>query len=122
MIELIDSFRPEELYTLHPQLDRHPSHRAAGKVCVDALRQCSNENITLWAYEVWGLFPHWDRFENITDEMPTKLAAIAEHRSQIAAIPYVDGISGLNRWRAVFADPHQTEVRAKYAEVFIKLK
>jgi LmbE family N-acetylglucosaminyl deacetylase len=122
MVEMINSFGPEEIYTLHPELDRHSSHRTAGKISVDALLQYSNENITLWAYEVWGLFPQWDRFENITDEMPTKLAAIGEHKSQIAAIPYIDGISGLNRWRAVFADPHQSEVKAEYAEVFIRLK
>lgn len=121
MIEVIDSFDPEEIFTLHPDLDRHHSHRAAGKICVDALRQCSNGNIKLWAYEVWGLFAEWDRFENITRQMPTKLAAIDKHKSQIAAVPYADGVAGLNRWRAVFADPHQTEVQAEYAEVFVKL-
>ncbi len=121
MIELIDRFGPEEVFTLHPELDRHPSHRMAGKICVDALSKRSTNAITLWAYEVWGLFAKWDRFEDVTDQMPTKLAAIAEHRSQIAAIPYADGIAGLNRWRAVFADPHQAEAPAKYAEVFVRL-
>jgi len=121
MIEVIDSFEPDEIYSLHPELDRHPSHRMAGKICVDALRQCSNRNIKLWAYEVWGLFPKWDRLEDITAHIETKIAAIGEHKSQIAAIPYVDGVVGLNRWRAVFADPHQSTVEAVYAEVFLRL-
>ena len=122
MIQVIESFEPEEIFTLHPDLDRHPSHRAAGKITIDAIdRNKGNANIRLWAYEVWGLFADWNRFENITDQMPKKLAAIGEHGSQLAAIPYCDGIEGLNRWRAVFADPHQTATQAKYAEVFLKL-
>ncbi|HSL02768.1 MAG TPA: hypothetical protein VK901_04430 [Nitrospiraceae bacterium] len=38
--------------------------------------------------------------------MAKKMAAIAEHRSQVATIPYGEGVLGLNRWRAVFADPN----------------
>jgi len=121
LIEEINSFDPEEIYTLHPELDRHPSHRAAGRICLDALRQ-NNSGIQVWAYEVWGLFPKWDRLENITDQMERKLAAIDEHKSQIAAIPYAEGIAGLNRWRAVFADPHQVSTEGEYAEVFLKLR
>ncbi|MFL6467169.1 MAG: PIG-L deacetylase family protein, partial [Pyrinomonadaceae bacterium] len=121
LTEVAAAFDPEEIYTLHPELDRHASHRAAGAICVDALKQISDHNIKLWAYEVWGLFAKWDRFEDITDHIEKKLAAVAEHRSQIAAVPYGDGIVGLNRWRAVFADPHQSAVQAQYAEVFIKL-
>jgi len=123
LVEIIDSFDPQEIFTLHPDLDRHPSHRAAGKITVDAFSQSrSNGNIQMWAYEVWGLFAKWDRFEDITEQMAKKLKAIGEHCSQLAAIPYSDGIAGLNRWRAVFADPHQTEAVAEYAEVFVKLK
>ena len=121
LVVVMNEFQPEEIYTLHPDLDRHPSHRAAGRICLDALK-ANNSNISVWAYEVWGLFPKWDRLENITDQMERKLAAIDEHKSQIAAIPYADGIAGLNRWRAVFADPHQSKPPGEYAEVFIKLK
>lgn len=31
--------------------------------------------------------------------------SIMEHQSQVATIPYGKGVLGLNRWRAVFADP-----------------
>ena len=121
LIEVISRFQPDEIYTLHPDLDRHASHRAAGKITVDALEQL-NSTVDLWAYEVWGLFPQWDRLEDISDYLDTKLASIKEHRSQIAAIQYDEGITGLNRWRGVFADPHQQESPARYAEVFIKLR
>jgi LmbE family N-acetylglucosaminyl deacetylase len=121
LIEIVNRFEPDEVYTLHPELDRHASHRAAGKITIDALDQtdCSAE---AWAYEVWGLFPSWDRLEDISDHLETKLGAIKEHRSQVAAIEYDEGIAGLNRWRGVFADPHQQESPARYAEVFIKLR
>lgn len=121
LIQLIDSLKPDEVYTLHPELDRHPSHRIAGKIAVEALQQRSGEKIPLWAYEVWGLFPTWDRSEDITEFIETKKACIAAHASQVAAVPYVDGVIGLNRWRAVFADPHQSKTDGEYAEVFIKL-
>jgi N-acetylglucosamine malate deacetylase 1 len=122
LTEIINSVMPEEIFTLHPELDRHPTHRLAGKISLDAIKQTNLQSTILWAYEVWGLFPSWDRFEDITDQIGIKLKAIAEHQSQLAAIPYTDGISGLNRWRAVFADPREEKVTANFAEVFLKLK
>ena len=121
LVKVVDQFRPDEVFTLHPELDRHASHRSAGTITVEAVRK-ANSKAELWAYEVWGLFPSWDRFEDISDQLETKIAAIKEHRSQIAAVQYEEGIEGLNRWRAVFADPHQEKSPAKYAEVFIRLR
>jgi LmbE family N-acetylglucosaminyl deacetylase len=121
LVKVIDQFRPDEIYTLHPELDRHASHRAAGKITLDGLSH-TNSNAEVWAYEVWGLFPRWDRLEDISDHLKTKLAAIREHSSQTAAIQYDEGIVGLNRWRGVFADPRQDESPARYAEVFIRLR
>jgi len=121
LVEVINEFQPDEIYTLHPELDRHASHRAAGKITVDALTK-ANSAAELWAYEVWGLFADWDRLDDISDHLETKLAAIREHSSQTAAIQYDEGIAGLNRWRGVFADPHQEKSPASYAEVFIKLR
>ncbi|MCI0445824.1 PIG-L family deacetylase [bacterium] len=120
--EVIDSVMPEEIFTLHPELDRHPTHRLAGKISIDAIKRSHLRTVIVWAYEVWGLFNSWDRFEDITDQIGTKLKAIGEHKSQLAAIPYAEGITGLNRWRAVFADPKQEKATATFAEVFLKLK
>jgi LmbE family N-acetylglucosaminyl deacetylase len=121
LVEIIDGFEPDEIYTLHPELDRHASHRAAGQVTIRAFERANN-HADLWAYEVWGLFPRWDRLEDISEQIDIKLAAIKAHKSQIAAIKYDDGIAGLNRWRGVFADPNQQRSPAKYAEVFVKLR
>jgi LmbE family N-acetylglucosaminyl deacetylase len=122
LTEVINSVMPEEIFTLHPELDRHPTHRLAGKISIDAFKQTNLESTVLWAYEVWGLFHSWDRFEDISDQIGIKLKAIGEHKSQLAAIPYAEGITGLNRWRTVFADPKQEKVTGTYAEVFLKLK
>jgi N-acetylglucosamine malate deacetylase 1 len=120
LAEVINSVMPEEIFTLHPEIDRHPTHRLAGKISIDALKQ-TNLQSSLWAYEVWGLFHSWDRYEDISDQIGIKLKAIGEHQSQLAAIPYAEGITGLNRWRAVFADPKQEKVTDTFAEVFLKL-
>lgn len=121
--EVINSVLPKEIFTLHPELDRHPTHRLAGKISLDAIKQTHLQApIDVWAYEVWGLFNTSDRFEDITNHIGIKLKAIAQHQSQLAAIPYAEGITGLNRWRAVFADPQQEKVTAAFAEVFLKLK
>lgn len=122
LTELVDRLRPTEVYTLHAELDRHPAHRLAGKLIQECL---SESGLTptdgFWAYEIWGLFSSWDRLEYIDGYIAKKLLALAEHRSQVAAIPYDDGVLGLNRWRAVFADPRASAPSGMYAEAFLRL-
>lgn len=113
---------PSEIYTLHPEWDRHPTHRASAKILMDLLQSLSDLQATVWAYEVWGLFPRWDRFEDISNVISKKIAAVQAHKSQIAVVPYTEGILGLNRWRAVFADPAQIDNKATFAEVFVRLQ
>lgn len=120
ILKIIRSLKPQQIFTLHPKLDRHPSHRLAGRICLKACSESRLKN-EVWAYEVWGLFAKWDRFEDISEQMGKKLKAIEEYQSQLAAVPYADGIRGLNRWRAVFADPGQDAPPADFAEVFLRL-
>ena len=51
----------------------------------------------IWAYEIWGPFATWDRLEYIDRYVAKKMAAIAEHRSQVATIPCGEGFLGSNR-------------------------
>lgn len=120
--EILTETDPAEIYVLHPDWDRHPTHRAAGKLLMDSLLDFRESRAVVWAYEVWGLFPRWDRFEDISSVISSKIAAVQAHKSQIAVVPYTEGILGLNRWRAVFADPGQMENKATFAEVFVRLK
>lgn len=119
--EIIKELRPVEVYSSHHQRDRHPTHQLAGKLTRECIKETPVSISAVWAYEVWGLFPHWDRIEYIDSQIGQKLRAIREHKSQIASIPYAEGIAGLNRWRAIFADPHQTTTKGTFAEIFLSL-
>lgn len=119
LIELLVRLRPTEIYTLDEELDRHPAHRLAGKLARESVLETGSVlSRGLWAYEIWGPFATWDRLEYIDCHVAKKMAAIAEHRSQVATIPYGEGVLGLNRWRAVFADPKASAPAGVYAEVF----
>jgi LmbE family N-acetylglucosaminyl deacetylase len=118
--EIIQEQNPSEIYTMHPELDRHFTHRVAGKLTMDVAANIRPAPV-IWAYEVWGLFPKWDRLENISDHVSRKRMAIEEHRSQIAAFSFSEAVAGLNRWRAVFSDPEAQGSRTAYAEAFIRL-
>lgn len=120
--ELINHLRPDEIYSLHDRWDRHPTHCLAGKLTRECVEETSLSIEAVWAYEVWGLFPHWDRIEYIDAQVGKKLQAIAAHQSQIASIPYGEGILGLNRWRAIFADPRQSTLKGAFAEVFLAMR
>jgi len=122
LAELLDRLQPTEVYTLDEERDRHPAHRLAGKLAREsALEAGIALRGGIWAYEIWGPFAAWDRLEYIDDYVAKKMAAIAEHRSQIATIPYGEGVLGLNRWRAVFADPKANAPAGQYAEVFRRI-
>ncbi len=119
---LMERLQPAEVYTLHEELDRHPGHRLVGKLVRECLLETSlTPSEGLWAFEVWGLFTAWDRLEYIDGYVTKKSLAIGEHRSQVATIPYGEGVLGLNRWRAVFADPKASAPGGVYAEVFLRV-
>jgi N-acetylglucosamine malate deacetylase 1 len=113
--------KPDEIFTLHPEIDRHATHRQSGKITLEVARHLKVRS-SVWAYEVWGLFSQWDRFEDISSYVAPKLHSINQHRSQIEAVPFGEGVLGLNRWRAIFADPSEKTVNTAFAEVFVQLK
>ena len=122
LVEILARLRPTEIYTLDEELDRHPAHRLAGKLA----RECVLEaglalSGGIWAYEIWEPFATWDRLEYIDRHAAKKMAAIAEHHSQVATIPYGEGVLGLNRWRAVLANPKASAPAGVYAEVFRRI-
>ena len=122
LIEILARLQPTEVYTLDEELDRHPAHRLAGKLARDCIREAGvAPSGGVWAYEIWEPFATWDRLEYIDLYVTKKMAAIAEHHSQVATIPYGEGVLGLNRWRAVFADPKASAPAGMYAEVFRRI-
>jgi LmbE family N-acetylglucosaminyl deacetylase len=122
LAEVITRLKPTEVYTLHEELDRHPGHRQTGRLVRETVDESGlTPSGGVWAYEVWGPFAKWDRLEYIDAYVEKKKLAIAEHRSQEATIPYGDGVIGLNRWRAVFADHRADSPAGTYAEVFLRV-
>ncbi len=120
--DILERVRPVEIYTLHPEQDRHPAHRLTGRLVRESFIAVGlAQSGGLWAYEVWGPFAAWDRLEYIDATVAKKMLAIAEHRSQVATIPYGEGVLGLNRWRAVFADHKASVPAGAYAEVFLRI-
>lgn len=122
LMELIIQTTPIEIYFPHPHFDRHPTHRICSELVLEVANSLAKNNLMpplkFWTYEVWGLFPYWNRLEDITDFYKAKIEAIKKHKSQIHDMPYVDAVLGLNRWRAVFEDPDQIPNK-KYAEAFL---
>ena len=122
LVEVMTRLKPAEVYTLHEELDRHMGHRQAGRLVRESIGEWGlTPSGGVWAYEVWGPFARWDRIEYIDPYVEKKRLAIAEYRSQVATIPYGDGVLGLNRWRAVFADPMEDAPASTYAEVFLRV-
>ena len=111
--------KPTVAYTLHPQLDRHPTHRKAGEATLEAKGKAAWTG-AVWAYEVWGAFPRPDQFEGIDGTVGEKALAIRAHQSQIATMDY-GTVIGFNRWRAAFSDTHSASRDAAYAEAFMLL-
>jgi len=122
LVEMLARLRPTEVYTLDEELDRHPAHCLAGKLARESVLEAGIVlSGGLWAYEIWGPFAIWDRLEYIDRYVAKKMAAIAEHHSQVATIPYGEGVMGLNRWRAIFADPNASAPAGQYAEAFRRI-
>jgi LmbE family N-acetylglucosaminyl deacetylase len=122
LVEVMTRLKPTEVYALHEEHDRHPGHRQASRLVRESVGESGlMPSGGCWAYEVWGPFAKWDRLEYIDAYVEKKRLAIAEYRSQVGTIPYGEGVLGLNRWRAVYADPMEAAPAGSYAEVFLRV-
>jgi len=123
--EAMERFSPREIYMPHPEIDKHPTHRAVSSIALDTLREMDSsllpEGLKVWCYEVWTPFPSYDRMEDISLQMHVKQAAIDAHKSQLEYKNYTDGITGLNRYRAIFNETGGLTIM-EYAEVFVEIK
>jgi len=121
--ELINTFRPGEIFIPHPEIDKHRTHRLVSEQVLGVMSEVFKTNADrpeCWCYEVWTSFQDYDRLEDISDFVDIKTKAIEMHSSQTAYKNYVDGIIGLNRYRAVFHESSGVSDMG-YAEVFKKI-
>jgi LmbE family N-acetylglucosaminyl deacetylase len=110
----IETAQPELIYLPHPT-EWHPDHRATLPILKVACTGLLSPAPRLRGYEIWTPLAEYQHVQDISRVMPTKLAALREHRSQIADWDYVRAITGLNTYRGVLAG------RCEYAEVFQEL-
>jgi LmbE family N-acetylglucosaminyl deacetylase len=122
--EIINQFRPAELFMTHPKIDKHPTHQIISRLVIETLDEARKGKSfvpqKIWCYEVWTPFERYDRIEDISDYVDKKSAAIDAHKSQIEYKNYTEGMKGLNRYRAIF-NTTSGVTETKYAEVFIEL-
>lgn len=123
--EALLRFKPDEIYLPHPEIDKHPTHKLVSALAITEFEAMSANSEykadKIWCYEVWTPFPNYDRIEDITQYIDQKVMAIESHRSQLEYKNYIEGIIGLNRYRAVFDERHGV-TNLVYAEVFLELK
>lgn len=94
----IDKLSPAEIYLPHPEIDKHPTHRAVSNAVLDKLKEMQGTGRsvpTIWCYEVWTPFPSYDRIEDITEYIEVKTALINAHRSQLEYKTTPKGCLGL---------------------------
>jgi len=122
--EIINHFKPTEIFSTHPNIDKHSTHQTVSKLLLDVLHKMGEKESLIpkkiWCYEVWTPFERYDRVEDISDYIYKKKAAINAHKSQLEYKDYTEGILGLNRYRAVFNNTRGV-TEMKYAEVFLEL-
>ena len=123
--KVLERLRPEEVYMPHPEIDKHPTHRAVSQAVIEKMREMTQAGAQvperIWCYEVWTPVPNYDRIEDISEYIDVKSAAVNVHKSQLEYKSYTEGILGLNRYRAVFDERHGV-TEGLYAEVFLELK
>lgn len=118
MITILEQIQPDIIYIPH-KADDHKDHMMTYRIVVAALKkqreQHKNMPIVL-CYEVWAPLQRYTFTENISREMPLKLAALREHATQLASLAYDQAIEGLNRYRGIMSAK-----RCRYAECFYEV-
>jgi LmbE family N-acetylglucosaminyl deacetylase len=115
---LIMTWKPSIIYVTHED-ETHPDHRAASALVGGAMRASPPIQPTpeVRMYEVWTPLQAFDHIEDISEAIPTKLAAIRAHASQCAVMRFDAAILGLNRYRG---EMHSWP-GGPYAEVFRRM-
>ncbi len=123
LVALIRETRPEKVIT-HNLGDSHGTHVQVAKLTLQALVQYADEDDTYALPEVleadgWAPVKVADVLIDVTAYMTIKMAAIAQHASQVFDTPYLMGAMGLSMYRAGFASSHEvTDPAMAFAEAF----
>ncbi len=98
----VSHFQPNWLLTPSTS-DAHRDHRCVAQ----AARRAALNNAcveTLLEFETWGALPATHVLD-ITEQLNTKMQALAEHRTALAQMDYASATEGLARYRALLLAP-----------------
>jgi len=112
---VLREWQPDRIFLPHPN-DAHPDHQAALPLVQRALAASGIAPPELLGYEVWTPLGSYDRVEDISEFMATKLQALKAHVSQLNFYNYPRAVEGLNCYRGALA------ARCAFAEVFATLE
>lgn len=125
LTRLFDEVRPIRIITHHIN-DKHMSHAICAQLTIRSLLELTDMN-TGWQPEVW-MADGWEPvrqpnvYVDITPYFNIKLAAIAQHSSQLFDSSYLLGAMGLSMYRASFAESHKvSDPRRIFVEAFRSL-
>lgn len=108
--------RPNKIYVTSP-FESHPTHLASTLVTLEAIKMVPDYFPQLRGYSVWGAMLAPEEFletVDLTKVIDAKKRAIRAHESEIASHAYDEGAIGINRYNAVFANPHEKQ-KMEYA-------
>lgn len=122
LISLLRELRPEIIFT-HAGSDHFPDHLVVHNLTKAAVQASSGPWYSdtgfsphhvknVYGYEVWNPISNYQISFDITSQIPLKMAALNQHRSQLKEINYTEAVKGLARYRGV------TTMAGEYAEVF----
>ncbi len=132
VVRAIREIRPDTVITCDPtawffenRYLNHADHRAAGAVTLDSVFPAAgNPHFfadQLAALSVWSVPEVWlawtlepNHYEDISGHLDRKIAALAEHRSQVEA----DGIRFFEEWLPREAEEAGSRIGVRHAEAF----
>lgn len=110
---ILADLEPEAVF-LPFLMDNHPDHMATNDIFVEASRAYGRE-IMCYGYEVWTPLSVPNCVIDITVEMPKKVDALKQHKSQMTEFSLIDAAVGLSRYRGVLHF-----LKDRYAEAFVR--
>ncbi len=112
---------PQRVITHHLE-DKHPTHVLCARLTLQALARRARNGETapeIWLADGWDPVSSPDVYVDVTPYFNTKLAAIAQHSSQLFDSSYIVGSLGLALYRASFAETHAvSDPKRVFAEAF----
>lgn len=95
--KILNDYNPDAVF-LPFLLDNHRDHMATNDIFVEASRKFSGE-IMCYGYEVWTPLSVPNCVIDITKEMPKKIDALKQHKSQMTELNLIDAAVGLSKYR-----------------------